>query len=91
MEEKKNDVGLVDSPAPKTQWWQSSLIEKLRPISLTKSSDEMSCSKNTRSQHDFGNSACQRASQTLWDTGKLAEPVPDGFYFVNPVSCVYNY
>ena len=29
--------------------------------------------------------AIQRESQSLWDTGKLAEPIPDGFYFITPV------
>ncbi|XP_071935172.1 uncharacterized protein [Coffea arabica] len=28
--------------------------------------------------------AIQRESQSLWATGKLAEPIPDGFYFITP-------
>ncbi|KAL2475187.1 Mitogen activated protein kinase kinase kinase-related [Abeliophyllum distichum] len=83
MEEKKLDMGLVDRPAPNTPWWQSGLIEKLQLISLG-SSEETSNTKGLRTEHDLGSSAFQRASQTLWDTGKLAEPIPDGFYFVTP-------
>ncbi|KAL2494821.1 Mitogen activated protein kinase kinase kinase-related [Forsythia ovata] len=83
MEEKKDGMGLVDRPAPNTPWWQSGLIEKLQLISLG-SSEETSNSKGFRTEHDLGSSAFQRASQTLWDTGKLAEPIPDGFYFVTP-------
>ncbi|KAI3456149.1 hypothetical protein Pfo_012812 [Paulownia fortunei] len=83
MEDTKDDTRLVEAPGNNTQWWPSGLIEKLRSISLV-SSDETSSSKGSRDQHDFGSLAFQIASQTLWDTGKLAEPIPDGFYFVNP-------
>ncbi|KAG8385437.1 hypothetical protein BUALT_Bualt03G0045200 [Buddleja alternifolia] len=80
MEDTKEDTGAVEAPHPTTQWWPSSLIEKLRSISM---SDEASSSKGSTSQNDSGSSASQIASRTLWDTGKLAEPIPDGFYFVN--------
>ncbi|KAL0352975.1 UNVERIFIED_CONTAM: putative serine/threonine-protein kinase SIS8 [Sesamum angustifolium] len=84
MEENKDDTRLVETPPRNTQWWPSGLIEKLRSISLV-SSDETSSSKGSSSQHDFGSLPFQIASQTLWDTGKIAEAIPDGFYFVNPV------
>ncbi|KAK6124192.1 hypothetical protein DH2020_042028 [Rehmannia glutinosa] len=77
------DMHAVEAPGQNTQWWPSGLIEKLRSISLV-SSDETSSSKGSRGQHDVGSLAFQIASQTLWDTGKLAEPIPDGFYFVSP-------
>ncbi|KAL0363468.1 UNVERIFIED_CONTAM: putative serine/threonine-protein kinase SIS8 [Sesamum calycinum] len=80
--ENKDDTRLVETPPRNTQWWPSGLIEKLRSISLV-SSDETSSSKGS-SQHDFGSLPFQIASQTLWDTGKIAEAIPDGFYFVNP-------
>ncbi|KAK6124290.1 hypothetical protein DH2020_041981 [Rehmannia glutinosa] len=83
MEETKDDTRPVEAPGQNTQWWPSGLIEKLRSISLV-SSDETSSSKGSRGQHDVGSLAFQIASQTLWDTGKLAEPIPDGFYFVSP-------
>ncbi|KAL0305625.1 UNVERIFIED_CONTAM: hypothetical protein Sradi_5979800, partial [Sesamum radiatum] len=83
MEENKDDTRLVETPPRNTQWWPSGLIEKLRSISLV-SSDETSSSKGSSSQHDFGSLPFQIASQTLWDTGKIAEAIPDGFYFVNP-------
>ncbi|KAL9146225.1 hypothetical protein ABFS82_13G096300 [Erythranthe guttata] len=84
MEETKDVSRLVEAPDHNTQWWPSGLIDKLRSIALV-SSDESSSSKGPKGQHEFGTSlAFQIASQTLWDTGKLAEPIPDGFYFVNP-------
>lgn len=86
MEETKDDTRLVDSPVRNAQWWPSGLIEKLRAISLA-SSDETSSSKS-KGQLDFGSPGFHIASQTLWDTGKLAEPIPDGFYFVYPVSVI---
>ncbi|CAI9782067.1 unnamed protein product [Fraxinus pennsylvanica] len=82
MEEKKDDMGL-DRPSPNTPWCQSGLTEKLQLISLS-SSEETSNSNGLRTEQDLGSSAFLRASQTLWDTGKLAEPIPDGFYFVTP-------
>ncbi|XP_022898729.1 serine/threonine-protein kinase EDR1-like isoform X2 [Olea europaea var. sylvestris] len=82
MEEKNDDMGL-DRPPPNALWCQSGLIEKLQLISLS-SSEETSNSNGLRTEQDLGSSAFQRASQTLWDTGKLAEPIPDGFYFVTP-------
>lgn len=89
MEETKDDSRPVEAPGPSTQWWPSGLIEKLRSISLVPS-DESSSSKGSKGQRDLGSLAFQVASQTLWDTGKLAEPIPDGFYFVNPVSASLN-
>ncbi|KAL6546502.1 hypothetical protein OROMI_022223 [Orobanche minor] len=83
MEETKNETKPVEAPGhDNTQWWPSGLIEKLRSISLV-SSDEASSSKGSKGQHDF-ESAFHVASQTLWDTGKLVGPIPDGFYFVSP-------
>lgn len=86
--ERKDLKGLVSAPAPNTQCWPSGLVEKLQSISVV-SSDHTSSSKELRSQHDFGVPEFQNASQTLWDTGKLSEPIPDGFYFFTPVSCAY--
>ncbi|CAA0817768.1 Mitogen activated protein kinase kinase kinase-related [Striga hermonthica] len=82
MEESKDETKPVEAQGHNTQWWPSDLIDKLRSFSLV-SSDEASSSKGSRGQLDI-ESAYQVASQTLWDTGKLAEPIPDGFYFVSP-------
>lgn len=84
MEETTDDTRLAEGPVHNAQWWQSGLIDKLRKISLA-SPDETSSSKS-KGQLDCGSPAFHLASQTLWDTGKLAEPIPDGFYFVYPVS-----
>ncbi|XP_073147149.1 probable serine/threonine-protein kinase SIS8 [Henckelia pumila] len=81
--ERKDLKGLVSAPAPNTQCWPSGLVEKLQSISVV-SSDDTSSSKELRSHHDFGVPEYQNASQTLWETGKLSEPIPDGFYFVTP-------
>lgn len=81
--ERKDLKGLVSAPAPNSQCCPSGLIEKLQSISVV-SSDDTSSSKELRSQHDVGIPEFQNASQTLWDTGKLSGPIPDGFYFVTP-------
>ncbi|KAL1555987.1 putative serine/threonine-protein kinase SIS8 isoform X2 [Salvia divinorum] len=82
MEETTDDTRLVEGPVRNAQWWPSGLIDKLREISLA-SPDEISSYKS-KGQFDCGSPAFHLASQTLWDTGKLAEPIPDGFYFVYP-------
>ncbi|KAG6405114.1 hypothetical protein SASPL_132696 [Salvia splendens] len=82
MEETTDDTRLVEGPVHNAQWRQSGLIDKLRKISLA-SPDETSSSKS-KGQLDCGSPAFHLASQTLWDTGKLAEPIQDGFYFVYP-------
>ncbi|KAL8460669.1 hypothetical protein ACS0TY_031475 [Phlomoides rotata] len=79
MEETNDEPTVVEAPDSSAQWWPSGLIQKLR-ISVA-SPDDTSTSKG---QSDIGSSAFTIASQTLWDTGKLAEPIPDGFYFVYP-------
>ncbi|KZV57537.1 hypothetical protein F511_02997 [Dorcoceras hygrometricum] len=81
--ERKDFKGLVSAPAPNTHCWPSGLIEKFQSISVVSSADTSS-SKELRSQLDLGVPEFQNASQTLWDTGKLSEPIPDGFYFVTP-------
>lgn len=81
MEETNDEPTMVETPDSNAQWWPSGLIQRLQSISVA--SDETSTSKG---QNDFGSSAFHIASQTLWDTGKLAEQIPDGFYFVYPVS-----
>ncbi|KAH6793011.1 Mitogen activated protein kinase kinase like protein [Perilla frutescens var. hirtella] len=82
MEETNDDTRLGEPPVRNAQWWPSGLMEKLRAISVA-SPDETSSSKS-KGQLDFGSPGFHMASQTLWDTGKLAEPIPDGFYFVYP-------
>ncbi|KAG6419247.1 hypothetical protein SASPL_121463 [Salvia splendens] len=82
MEETTDDTRLVEGSVHNAQWWPSGLIDKLRVISLA-SPDETSSSKS-KCQLDCGSPALHLASQILWDTGKLAEPIPDGFYFVYP-------
>ncbi|CAA0823663.1 Mitogen activated protein kinase kinase kinase-related [Striga hermonthica] len=82
MEESKDETKSVEAQGHNTQWWPTGLIEKLRSISLVPS-EETSSSEGSRVQLDI-ESTFQVASQTLWDTGKLAEPIPDGFYFVSP-------
>lgn len=84
MEGTKDDSRLVEGPVHNGQWWPSGLIEKLQAISVA-SPDEATSSKS-KGQLDLGSPAFHLASQTLWDTGKLAEPIPDGFYYVYSVS-----
>lgn len=63
--------------------WPSDLLEKLQSVSLVSQEENLS-SKGSSSNHEVDVLASWKASQTLWATGKLSEPIPNGFYSVIP-------
>ncbi|KAJ4903320.1 Protein kinase superfamily protein [Raphanus sativus] len=72
----------------------SELAERVKSLSVESQGDGlMMIRESPRSvEHDVV-SPGQRASQLLWDTGMLCEPIPNGFYSVVPdkrVKEVYN-
>ncbi|RAL44742.1 hypothetical protein DM860_003501 [Cuscuta australis] len=82
MEEPRDDIGPMEASNPDAPWWPADFMEKLQLVSATYST-QTSESKELN-KHEVESSAPERASQILWATGKLAEPIPDGFYFVIP-------
>ncbi|GAA0161002.1 non-receptor serine/threonine protein kinase [Lithospermum erythrorhizon] len=68
---------------PRAIWWPEECEDKLRPIN-SDSLEGTSTSFGSSSEHERQAWVSQRTSQSLWATGKLAEPIPDGFYFVSP-------
>ncbi|XP_057506926.1 probable serine/threonine-protein kinase SIS8 isoform X3 [Actinidia eriantha] len=82
MEETRDDPGPAEQRPPNT-WWPSHFIEKFGSVSL----DSKRESLNTREANnyiDHGRLSSQTASQILWSTGSLNEPIPNGFYSVIP-------
>ncbi|MCD7446189.1 hypothetical protein HAX54_045246 [Datura stramonium] len=68
----------LDSP-----WWPADISDKLKLITLVSSEDKANSTVLSSKQEPEG-LASKKASGS-WDTGELAEPIPDGFYFVIPV------
>lgn len=66
----------------------SELAERVKLLSVESQGEGLSRESPPRSvEQDV--SPGQRASQLLWDTGMLCEPIPNGFYSVVPVSSYY--
>ncbi|KAL3345196.1 hypothetical protein AABB24_024238 [Solanum stoloniferum] len=83
MEKTGNDTGPAEALSPDSPWWPADISDKLQLITLVSSEDKANSTVLSSKQEREG-LASKRASQILWDTGELAEPIPDGFYFVIP-------
>ncbi|XP_028107190.1 serine/threonine-protein kinase EDR1-like isoform X3 [Camellia sinensis] len=86
MDKTRDDAGLAE-PGPAESgrsndtWWPSNLMERLRSVSLF-SSEATINNKESIKEHKVEGLASHRASQILWVTGTLSEPIPNGFYSV---------
>ncbi|XP_009626516.1 serine/threonine-protein kinase EDR1 isoform X2 [Nicotiana tabacum] len=82
MEEIPDEVELPEHRYPNTAWWPSDYVEKLGSVSLDGKEEIMRNREPTEREYDRLSS--QTASQILWKTGTLSEPIPNGFYSVVP-------
>ncbi|KAK4577793.1 hypothetical protein RGQ29_028065 [Quercus rubra] len=89
MEETRGDSGPAEQGPSNTSWWPSDFMEKFESVSLGSQEETLSNKESPRSSEEGGLSP-QRASQILWRTGMLSEPIPNGFYSVIPVSDFYK-
>lgn len=83
MEETRDDAGPAEQGSPVTTWWPSDFIERFGSVSLV-SQEEILSNKNSSSNTEQDELSSQTASQILWSTGMLSEPIPNGFYSVIP-------
>ncbi|XP_050248476.1 serine/threonine-protein kinase EDR1-like [Quercus robur] len=83
MEETRGDSGPAGQGPSNTSWWPSDFMEKFESVSLGSQEETLSNKESPRSSEEGGLSP-QRASQILWRTGMLSEPIPNGFYSVIP-------
>lgn len=83
MEETRDDAGPAEQGSPVTTWWPSDFIERFGSVSLV-SQEEILSNKNSNSITEQDELSSQTASQILWSTGMLSEPIPNGFYSVIP-------
>ncbi|OWM78711.1 probable serine/threonine-protein kinase SIS8 [Punica granatum] len=83
MEETRDDAGSSEKGPPNAAWWNSDFMEKFGSLSLGAQEDSLSNKESPRNSEQEGLSP-QAASQILWSTGVLSEPIPNGFYSVIP-------
>lgn len=81
MEGTREDAQLAEKRSSNMLWWP--LVGKLGSVSLDSQDETLNNKESPRHSNDFMSS--QRASQILWCTGMLSEPIPNGFYSVVPV------
>ncbi|KAH9742879.1 protein kinase domain-containing protein [Citrus sinensis] len=84
MEETRDDAGSAEQGHPNATWWTQDFIENFGSVSLGSQEETLSNKESPRNFEQDGLSS-QTASQILWSTGMLSEPIPNGFYSVIPV------
>ncbi|KAL3821412.1 hypothetical protein ACJIZ3_007317 [Penstemon smallii] len=83
MEDALDDAGPSEKRTPSAAWWPMDFEEKVGSISLN-SKDETQRKKEFCDKEKYDSLSYKRASQILWRTGMLSEPIPNGFYSVVP-------
>lgn len=83
MEETRDDAGSAEQGHPNATWWTQDFIENFGSVSLGSQEETLSNKESPRNFEQDGLSS-QTASQILWSTGMLSEPIPNGFYSVIP-------
>lgn len=83
MEETRDDAGPSEKGAPNAAWWNPDFMEKFGSLSFGAREDSSTHRESPRSELECLSS--ETASQILWSTGVLSEPIPNGFYSVIPV------
>ncbi|KMT01871.1 hypothetical protein BVRB_9g209920 isoform A [Beta vulgaris subsp. vulgaris] len=83
MEETHDDTGQAEPGSSSSTWWASDFAESFGSVSLTSQEDILSRKESIR--HGEQDSLfSETASQILWSTGVLSEPIPNGFYSIVP-------
>ncbi|XP_009623887.1 probable serine/threonine-protein kinase SIS8 isoform X1 [Nicotiana tomentosiformis] len=81
MGETRDEVGPSEQRSPGAAWWPSDFVEKFGSVTLD-SKEENLRNKEPSENEVYDSLPCQTASQILWKTGTLSEPIPNGFYSV---------
>jgi hypothetical protein len=84
MEGTREEARLAEQRQSNVSQWPSDFVGKFGSVSLETRDETLNNKESPRlSNQDF--MSPQRASQILWHTGMLSEPIPNGFYSVVPV------
>ncbi|XP_038682937.1 serine/threonine-protein kinase EDR1-like isoform X2 [Tripterygium wilfordii] len=79
----RDDAGPAEQGHSNSTWWPSDFMEKFGSVSLGSREESLSNRESPRNSEEDGSSS-RAASQILWSTGTLSEPIPNGFYSVIP-------
>lgn len=90
MEDSRDEAGPSEQRPSSTNCWPADFIEKFGLASLNSEKDSLN-GKQLISDNAYNDYSSQTASQILWSTGMLSEPIPDGFYSVIHVRTEQNY
>lgn len=83
MEETRDDVGTSEQGPSSNTWWPPEFVDKFGSVSLdSKKVTPIHRRSMSSTTYDRLLSQSQSASQILWSTGVLSEPIPNGFYSV---------
>ncbi|KAG8070185.1 hypothetical protein GUJ93_ZPchr0006g44606 [Zizania palustris] len=82
MDDLPDDQGQSDAHPSDPHWWPSHVEHKLQSISLTKEDKNLDLAGSSLDFREVDHSL--QAAQTLWSTGCLLSPIPNGFYSVIP-------
>lgn len=83
MEDTRDYAGPAEQGPPNATWWPSDFIERFGSVSLV-SQEEPLTNKESNNKNERDELSSQKASQILWSTGVLSEPIPNGFYSIIP-------
>ncbi|XP_071715347.1 serine/threonine-protein kinase EDR1-like isoform X2 [Rutidosis leptorrhynchoides] len=82
-EETYDEVGTSEQGPSNNKWWPSEFVDKFGSVSLESKKETLNHRRSMSStSYDRFISQSQSASQILWRTGVLSEPIPNGFYSV---------
>ncbi|XP_031743229.1 serine/threonine-protein kinase EDR1 isoform X3 [Cucumis sativus] len=83
MEDQRDDVAPSEqAPSNASSWWSSDFEDKFGSVSLGPREDIVNEKEEIINSDQDVLFSPQTASQILWRTGMLCEPIPDGFYSV---------
>ncbi|GAU40505.1 hypothetical protein TSUD_92780 [Trifolium subterraneum] len=83
MEGTREDARLGEQRESNVSRWTSDFVEKFGSVSLETQDETLNNKESPRHSNQYFMTP-QRASQILWHTGMLSEPIPNGFYSVVP-------
>ncbi|KAF7851144.1 hypothetical protein BT93_L4451 [Corymbia citriodora subsp. variegata] len=83
MAETRDEAGPSEQGPPTVPWWPSDFMEKFASVALGSQEESLSNKESPRNTEQDALSP-QTASQILWSTGMLSDPIPNGFYSVIP-------
>ncbi|XP_073150820.1 serine/threonine-protein kinase EDR1-like isoform X2 [Henckelia pumila] len=83
MEDSRDDAESSGQRVPRTEWWPADFVDNFGSVSLDSVRETMR-DKELVEKANYDRFSYKTASQILWSTGMLSEPLPNGFYSVVP-------